>query len=151
MNNKKKKRLILANRLLSGALTLLGFASCSNTIEAPAEYGCPYAEYELKGKVVNAKQEPIEGARMVIRKFYRNYDRDCFSDTIYTREDGTFNYLQRGDIYGKLRLICEDPSGNCRADSTELEVSLKDGKGWFAGAFKQEFDFQLETEDEKEQ
>ena len=57
MNMKKK---MTVHRLLSGALVLLGFASCSNedeNLEIRCEYGTPYAKYEIKGKVIRKRQQ----------------------------------------------------------------------------------------------
>ncbi|MDU0271615.1 radical SAM-associated putative lipoprotein [Phocaeicola dorei] len=49
MNMKKK---MTVHRLLSGALVLLGFASCSNedeNWEIRCEYGTPYSKFLVKG------------------------------------------------------------------------------------------------------
>ena len=47
------------NWILAGLLSLLGFSvtSCGAT----DEYGSPYAEYELKGKVTDMNGDPIQG------------------------------------------------------------------------------------------
>ena len=54
MNMKKK---MTVHRLLSGALVLLGFASCSNedeNWEIRCEYGTPYSKFLVKGTVTSA-------------------------------------------------------------------------------------------------
>lgn len=151
MDRRKQKRLILVNRLLSGALTLLGFTACSST-ESPDEYGCPYAEYELKGKVTDSEKRPIEGARMIVRNL-RPTEEEAWtsysSDTVYTQADGTFNYQRSGERADRLRLVCQDPSEACKADSTEMDVELTGGKGWFLGNFSKEINFELEKEGEQ--
>ena len=49
------------NWALAGVLSLLGFVSCEKT-KTELEYGSPYAEYTLKGTVVNkATGKPITG------------------------------------------------------------------------------------------
>ena len=49
------------NWVLAGLLTLLGF-SCSDSDDDGGgqveEYGCPHANYEIKGKVVNRPNNP---------------------------------------------------------------------------------------------
>ena len=60
MNMKKK---MTVHRLLSGALVLLGFASCSNedeNLEIRCEYGTPYSKFLVKGTVTSDKDEPLE-------------------------------------------------------------------------------------------
>lgn len=55
MNMKKK---MTVHRLLSGALVLLGFASCSNedeNLEIRCEYGTPYSKFLVKGTVTSDK------------------------------------------------------------------------------------------------
>ena len=52
------------NLALAGILSLLGFVGCQKN--APLdEYGSPYADYTVKGTVVNkATGKPIEGIRV---------------------------------------------------------------------------------------
>ena len=52
------------NWALAGMLSLLGFVSCKKT-KTELEYGSPYADYTLKGTVVNkATGKPITGIRV---------------------------------------------------------------------------------------
>ena len=57
------------NWVLAGLLTLLGF-SCSDSDDDGGgqveEYGCPHANYEIKGKVVNRQNNPIPNIQIAI-------------------------------------------------------------------------------------
>lgn len=58
MKRGKKQRLLAYNGLMSSVLALLGFAACDENGKGTmrCEYGTPYAEYEIKGKVMNQEQ-----------------------------------------------------------------------------------------------
>ncbi len=65
MNMKKK---MTVHRLLSGALVLLGFASCSNedeNWEIRCEYGTPYSKFLVKGTVTSDKDEPLKNIQVI--------------------------------------------------------------------------------------
>jgi putative lipoprotein (rSAM/lipoprotein system) len=52
-----------ANWLLAGLIALLGFTGCGKT--GRVEYGTPYADYIVKGVVVNkVTEKPIQGIRV---------------------------------------------------------------------------------------
>lgn len=88
MNMKKK---MTVHRLLSGALVLLGFASCSNedeNWEIRCEYGTPYSKFLVKGTVTSDKDEPLKNIQVIVRQDWNN---GVFpADTIYTDEKGEF-------------------------------------------------------------
>ena len=66
MNMKKK---MTVHRLLSGALVLLGFASCSNedeNWEIRCEYGTPYSKFLVKGTVTSDKDEPLKNIQVIV-------------------------------------------------------------------------------------
>ena len=59
------------HRLLSGALVLLGFASCSNedeNWEIRCEYGTPYSKFLVKGTVTSDKDEPLKNIQVIVRQ-----------------------------------------------------------------------------------
>jgi len=52
------------NWILAGIITMLGFAGCKDIL-ANVEYGTPYADYTVKGTVVNKEtKSPIKGIRV---------------------------------------------------------------------------------------
>ena len=72
MNMKKK---MTVHRLLSGALVLLGFASCSNedeNWEIRCEYGTPYSKFLVKGTVTSDKDEPLKNIQVIVRQDWNN-------------------------------------------------------------------------------
>ena len=83
------KKKMTVHRLLSGALVLLGFASCSNedeNLEIRCEYGTPYSKFLVKGTVTSDKDEPLKNIQVIIRQDWNN---GVFpADTIYTDEKG---------------------------------------------------------------
>ena len=52
------------NYLLAGILTLLGFSGC--VTEAYPEYGMPTEPFQVKGKVINAKQQKLPDMQVVV-------------------------------------------------------------------------------------
>lgn len=152
---KKRRRNLLAfsNEVLSAALILLGFSSCSGG-ESPDEYGSPYAKYEIKGKVVDEEQEVIPNARILMNKgVLIGGDAIGFSptaDTVYTEKDGTYFYNADGEVCYMFRITCEDPSGVHKAETTEVTPELVDGNGWYEGIGKEEVNFELKKKENKE-
>lgn len=73
------------NWILAGLLSLLGFSvtSCGAT----DEYGSPYAEYELKGKVTDMNGDPIQGIEI-------NYG-------------GIYNVKEDNRLFGRFILMFE--------------------------------------------
>jgi len=105
------------NWVLAGLLTLLGF-SCSDSDDDEGgqveEYGCPHANYEIKGKVVNRQNNPIPNIQIAISDSVP--DRQMPSDTIYTDAKGEFLW-ETGEFPGatfnkrkkKKRGVCCQP------------------------------------------
>lgn len=138
--------------MLSGGLAILGFSACSSNPEDDivCEYGMPYCSFEIKGKVKNELQEPVNGARIIIKELDNDhtplyYDRP---DTLYT-QDGAYKFLS-GAVTNeyKYRVVCEDPSGVYKADSTDVTMEPKGGEGWYTGSDTKEVDFTLKKKDE---
>ena len=135
------------NCVLAGLLTLLGF-SCSDSDDDGGgqveEYGCPHANYEIKGKVVNRQNNPIPNIQIAISDSVP--DRQMPSDTIYTDAKGEFLW-ETGEFPGatfKLIMtdIDKDKNGGQFAADTSF-VSFKNavyenGSGWYEGKAKQE-------------
>jgi len=59
------------NWILAGIITMLGFAGCKDIL-ANVEYGTPYADYTVKGTVVNKEtKSPIKGIRVGYTPIYQ--------------------------------------------------------------------------------
>lgn len=151
MKNGKKKWLLLCNRMLSGVLVLLGFTSCDGLGQATCEYGQPYARYEIKGKVVDTQQKAISNARIIVKQLERNSDTlfpYAYHDTVYTQKNGEYIYENRGTSYGRFRLVCEDPSGRYKADSTVVQMKPTGGEGWYEGSDSKVENFELKKKEQ---
>lgn len=150
MGKEKKKWLAFSNRLLSGALVLLGFASCEGG-DTPCEYGTPHADYEIKGKVQNEEGQPMKGMRVIVAEnppatssYYTGR-----KDTLYT--EGTGEYTFKDEFAWPImgyRVVCEDPSGVYKADSVDVEMKPAQHKdGWYYGSDSKKVDFELKKKE----
>lgn len=151
MKKQRKHWLHLYNRMLSGTLVLLGFSACENTGTGADEYGTPYCRFEIKGKVRDELQQPVSGASIIVKELDNNGTPLHHSrfDTLYTQANGEYQFLDaQAGGYGKYRVVCHDPSGIHKADSTELQMEPKGGKGWYGGEDSKVLDFELKKKDE---
>lgn len=153
MKNGKKRWLQFCNRTMSGVLALLGFTSCEGLGlgNEPCEYGQPYARYEIKGKVVDAQKQAISNARIVVKQLEMKSDEVVHfdrPDTVYTQESGDYIYKKEGTSYGRFRVVCEDPSGVYKADSTVVEMKPAGGKGWYEGSDSKVENFELKKKEQ---
>lgn len=141
----------VCNGLLSGALALLGYASCDSSDEPAEEYGTPYAKYEIKGKVTDRDTKAaIEGARIIVKpmqwKSDETFPPQAF-DTLQTDKDGNYLYQNEMTVIDRFRVVCEDPSGALKADSATIKMDPQGGEGWYQGSDSQEVDFELKKQE----
>lgn len=141
----------VCNGLLSGALALLGYASCDSSDEPAEEYGTPYAKYEIKGKVTDRDTKAaIEGARIIVKpmqwKSDETFPPQAF-DTLQTDKDGNYLYQNEMTMIDRFRVVCEDPSGALKADSATIKMDPQGGEGWYQGSDSQEVDFELKKQE----
>lgn len=99
----------------------------------PAEYGSPYAEYFVKGKVTDDAGKPIMGIAVT--------GPDKSVDTVFTSADGS--YELNGDFFPvetidvKFTDVDDEENGGWFA-TQEKHVALeqqKEGQGWYFGVF----------------
>ena len=101
------------NWILAGLLSLLGFSvtSCGAT----DEYGSPYAEYELKGKVTDMNGDPIQGIEINYGGIYNNVLSPSYISEIYkspqTQKDGSYDIKFEDSPMGIVRIIAKDIDG----------------------------------------
>lgn len=151
----------LFTKLLAGLLVLLGFTSCEDlfTGTGPAEYGCPYTDYKVKGTVVSEDNEPIVGIRVVVSTWSNT------TDTIYTDAEGKYSSKE---LYGSSPLGFEetdsiffddvDSTANGKFiskalplsdyEATEVESDTDDNSLWYDGAYEVEVNVTLTEDDE---
>lgn len=97
------------------------------------EYGSPYAEYFVKGKVSDENGEPIKGIAVTAPKEY--------PDTAFTSDDGS--YELRGSFFpsDELEVKFTDVDGEENGGwflTKRQNVKLKqqtEGEGWYSGIF----------------
>jgi len=69
------------------------------------------------------------------------------SDTLLTNREGSYLWNRRiSNLSGKLRVVCQDPANQFKADSTEVEIKLTEkGEGsWNMGSGSQTINFELQ-------
>lgn len=137
------------NGLLSGALALLGFTACDSTGgDTPVEYGMPHADYEIKGKVIDKEtKEAIKNARIIVKPMATT--DPYYIDTLRMEADGTYKMQYENTTFDSFRLVCDDPSGTYKADSTDVKMNPKGGEGWYQGSDSQEVNFELEKKSQE--
>lgn len=148
----------ITNWLLTGFLTLLGFA-CSDenredggTVE---EYGTPYATYEIKGKVINENESPIPNIEI------QSESRMGYSDTsiykpitpdseknVKTNQDGNFTAQYGAFPTDTIRIIAIDGSSNNSFLNDTIKIGLKNedytgGNKWYKGAVKKDITIKM--------
>jgi putative lipoprotein (rSAM/lipoprotein system) len=124
MKDLKKTGLSVFNRLLSLALALLGFGSCSflETRDGPVMYGMPPDKYEVKAKVLDKENKPIRGIRVEVKA--EKYSNHIMADGS-TDANGVF--VDR--VYeNHVNIVCEDTDGDKNGgvfekDSIRADVS----------------------------
>ena len=141
---KKIKYHKLKHWLLATAAGLLGVnVGC----DFPVEYGCPTADYEVKGRVATQDDVPINGAEVSLDEKYYFYTSDT------TDADGRY-YIQFSKVPidgDTLKVYFSDIDGEANghyADTTVKVVfnpsDLHGGDGhWYEGHAAKEVDVKL--------
>jgi putative lipoprotein (rSAM/lipoprotein system) len=108
--------------MLAGILGLLGFSGCDEY--GPDEYGTPWANYTIKGSVVNkANGKPIEGISVVVS----NTPEGPMAE--YGVPWTPYKYLSAvTDAKGAFKLSDKDMTNYFRPDPVPLIVSDIDGE-----------------------
>jgi putative lipoprotein (rSAM/lipoprotein system) len=111
-------------------------------------YATPYADYEIKGKVVDEiTKEPVKGVRVIRSKAYPSEGQikvdEYNKDTLYS-SDGTFIFSGREytmGSYSHIKVEDIDSLENGLYESNEVLVELTQAKrpkpnGWFQGFYQ---------------
>ena len=145
----KAKLLTRVNALIGLILGLFGF-SCVSCVEygvpvPVAEYGCPYATFEAKGKVTDENAQPVQNIRVQIKK----NEQSAFPD-IYTDENGEYNTFTYNGIFplDSVDIIVSDTADIYAPDSVRVKVDydrsqVAPSDHWNAGSGSVYQDFQL--------
>ncbi|WP_163629018.1 radical SAM-associated putative lipoprotein [Paludibacter sp. 221] len=130
-------------------LSITGFFwGCDIISIGGAEYGTPYADFKLKGTVVNKDtKKPIQNIRVVSHR-----------DTVYTNKSGKYelNHKEEGrTLYVKFEDIDgEDNDGYYLEKEIECTFTQEDkvekGSGWYEGKYQKEQHIELEQKTDEE-
>lgn len=152
LNLNRMKNVIL--KLCRWALGILGFAAADacNEIFPPtvAEYGCPYAEYEIKGKVVDKDTgKPLQKIEVEAFSKYKDNNGETVLYPIYsakdtTKADGLFNMSGSDMIFesDEILLKCRDLDdsdgkyGELGVDVPLTKKNTEHAGNWYLGKFQ---------------
>jgi putative lipoprotein (rSAM/lipoprotein system) len=142
------------NAVLTALLTMLGYG-CSSTEEnmdmygTIVEYGCPYADYVVKGSVTDEVGNPIQGIKITAPN---GSDLDSqFNQIVQTDAKGNFTLKEFSSMRGH-DMIVEDIDGEANggeflSDTILVETlpmtQTEKGKGWYGGKFDVKADIKL--------
>lgn len=144
-----------ANCVLASLLMLLGFSCTDDEGEGPiiCEYGTPYANFQIKGKVVDTNDHPIPNAQIRInRNDARIYPYGWLhTDTVRTDANGEFDWKKTDFPILKYRFITEDideemNGGQFASDTTQVifdSEELTGGDRWYEGSASKEIKITL--------
>ena len=137
-------------KLLKITLGLIGVTIVDSCVFR-VEYGCPHADFQVKGVVSDENDNGIQGIRVVIKGEYPNsYYSGAVpkTDTLWTDRNGTYMLTDGQDIGGyaylsSVKLEFEDVDGaenGGEFQKVEIEVpvfKVKEGDGsWYDGAYE---------------
>lgn len=146
----KRNILSFINRCLAAVMTLLGFQACDFPkkygVPAP-EYGTPYAEFEVQGKVTDTKQEPLKDILVAIEISDNGYSE--LRDTLYTDESGEYHWKGGAFPLDSAKVVVNDTTGRYASDSTKVALSYDRTKAghWYEGVATAEADFELKEKE----
>ena len=147
----KARMLTRFNAFITFVIGLLGFGltGCLKKYGVPeppiiAEYGCPYATLEIKGKVTDEVAKPLENIRVVTHSRYTDEGMETYTD-----ENGNYRFDRAQSFpIDSVDIIATDTAGVYASDSVRTEV-IYDRTGvagndyWNEGDGSVYHDFQL--------
>lgn len=149
MNRTNHFFLTFTNKILAGLLSLLGFSLAACDKIGADEYGCPYADYEIKGKVVDDNGKTINGIQVIIPDPFGN-EEYTHRDTLITNSAGEFDARPVVTTFGTditFKITTKDIDGTDNGGAFEETITevpfkkedLKGGSGsWNYGSAQKE-------------
>lgn len=145
------------NWALVGLLGILGCSACDEPVD---EYGTPYAQYAIKGKVTDTKGTPIPGIQVKAgTKNDRQWMQENPADYPYrTVSNAKGEYAINLATFGKedFTVYAEDidgeANGQFKTDSTLVEgnkMQMTGGGHWDEGRGQVTVDFSLTESNEE--
>jgi putative lipoprotein (rSAM/lipoprotein system) len=121
------------SKIIARLLTLLGFgaalAGCGKMYSPPPPdiimYGVVPTQFEVKGRVTDADDKPLENIRVVLKlrddETEENQNRQMLRDTVYTDANGRFETERRPEISLPWAVIASDIDGEENGGEFETE------------------------------
>lgn len=141
-------------KIITKSLSILGFTIPMFGCDAPVMYGTPWADYEVKGKVLDADGDPIKGIKVSLIEDQYN------SQSTQSLENGTFKVSLGTIPFDKLKLTAQDidgaeNGGEFEEKTVELDFSkieyTGDKDAWYWGKKSLEQDIVLEEKSDEAQ
>ena len=139
------------NAVLTALLTILGY-SCEGAEEYGVpdveEYGCPSADFVIKGQVTDEAGTPVQGIKTSLKQIYKSGESSHVygMDSVQTNVSGSYQLKYNGMEDESLKVIVEDIDGEANggeflSDTLDIDynkaVQTKKGDGhWYAGVFE---------------
>ena len=146
-------------KIITKSLSILGFTIPMFGCDAPVMYGTPSADYEIKGKVLDADGDPIKGIKVEVQTYVAGPEPIPIIRK-FSLDDGTYDASVQTFPVSKLRLVAQDVDGaenggEFEEKTVELDFSKVEATGdkgaWYSGKFSIEQDIVLEEKTNNEQ
>ena len=108
-------------------------------------YGCPYAEYDVEGRIYDENGNPLENMQVVVRTYDSDWD---YPDTVYTNADGRYRVVHSLTSTGGdcMEVIVNDTAGVYESDSRHIssgKMTVEDKDSWNV-SYSMRADFRLD-------
>ena len=143
------------NALLTALLSMLGFESCKVSGNEPvSEYGCPHADYIVKGIITDEAGSPVQGIKVSVKE---GLDDPYTKESVLTDAAGCFQFQEMTsfNLNPGEALVVEDIDGEAYGSYKSDTISLKTlpkiqtekGSGWYKGKFELTADIKLKKKE----
>lgn len=125
----------LSPKLVALFSAILGISATScNSFDAPAMYGCPHADYDIKGTVTDDEGSPLEGISIEAtntKGYHVTIPELC---TTKTDKDGSYKLKFNTSVLERIDIHFVDEAGEYADETKTFSVKFTDGDGsWFIG------------------
>lgn len=149
MSKRNYSSFSLINRILSGALVVLGFGCTSEWGESGGEecmYGTPTGKFQIKGKVTDNNGKEVAGAVVRITTPNRNSspypDAECKTDENGEYKSEGYSFPQK-----EMKVVCIPENTSLEPDSVMVPMDYRKDKHdkdvWYEGTAEATADFKL--------
>lgn len=129
----------MTQKIIMALLALLGFSACSKEETVLRdEYGCPYVDFHVSGRVVDTESNPVQGIIV---------GTPMLRDMAVSDADGRFAIDQHGGDLPDMLLFTDMDGEKNGGEFSLKEVEVKErfeqtapesGSNWYRGAYKAE-------------